>query len=152
MWISVKDNHHISGITTTIGSRSYIDLYGAQGRSSSLVQNLADLGAIVVGKTKMGAYASSEVPPEKTIDYFAPWNPRGDGYQGPSGSSSGAGSSLASYPWLDFAFGTDSAKPYIPITIQLTFFQLPGAYECLQHLMVSGVSVALGVRGLSTEW
>lgn len=58
----------------------------------------------------MGAYAGSKVPPEKTIDYFAPWNPRGDGYQGPSGSSSGAGSSAAGYDWIDLAFGTDSKQ------------------------------------------
>ena len=106
--ISVKDNFHISGVHTTVGSRSYTELYGKQNQTSILVQRLIDLGVVIVGKTKMGAYASSEVPPEKTIDYFAPWNPRGDGYQGPSGSSSGAASSLASYSWLDFAFGTDS--------------------------------------------
>ncbi len=56
----------------------------------------------------MSAYAGSEVPPEKCIDYFPPWNPRGDGYQGPSGSSSGTGSSAAGYDWLDIALGTDS--------------------------------------------
>ena len=30
------------------------------------------------------------------------------GIQGPSGSSSGAGASIAGYGWLDFALATDS--------------------------------------------
>ena len=106
--ISIKDNFHITGVHTTMGSRSFTKLYGNQQQTSTLVKKLIDLGAIVVGKTKIAAYTGSEVPPEKCIDYFPPWNPRGDGYQGPSGSSSGAGSASATYPWLDFSFGTDS--------------------------------------------
>jgi Asp-tRNA(Asn)/Glu-tRNA(Gln) amidotransferase A subunit family amidase len=105
---SVKDNHDLAGIQTTLGSRSYTKLYGPKKQTAALVKKLLDLGAVIVGKTKMGAYTGSEVPPEKCIDYLAPWNPRGDGYQGPSGSSSGAGSSVASYEWLDVALGTDS--------------------------------------------
>lgn len=106
--ISVKDNYDLAGIRTTLGSRSYTKLYDEKQQTAVLVKRLLDLGAVVVGKTKMGAYTGSEVPPEKCIDYLAPWNPRGDGYQGPSGSSSGAGSSVASYEWLDVALGTDS--------------------------------------------
>ena len=108
MRISIKDNYHLAGITTTLGSRSFTELYGEQQHTSVFVQHLIDLGATIIGKTVLGAYAGSEVPPEKCIDYFPPWNPRGDGYQGPSGSSSGAGSSMASYDWLDASFGTDS--------------------------------------------
>lgn len=107
MRVSIKDNYHLAGVKTSAGSRSYTNLYGPQAETSEFVKQLIDKGAIVVGKTKLGAYAGSEVPPEKCIDYFPPWNPRGDGYQGPSGSSSGAGSSIASYPWLDLAVGTD---------------------------------------------
>ncbi|KAI1116420.1 amidase signature enzyme [Nemania sp. NC0429] len=106
--ITVKDNYHLSGVHSTLGSRSWTKLYGAQGSTAVLVQQLLDLGAVIIGKTKMSAYAGSEVPPEKTIDYLAPWNPRADGYQGPSGSSSGAGASVASYDWVDLALGTDT--------------------------------------------
>ncbi|KAH6620994.1 amidase signature domain-containing protein [Chaetomium sp. MPI-SDFR-AT-0129] len=106
--ITVKDNYHLSGVHTTLGSRSYAQLYGPQTQTSEIVKRLVDKGAVIIGKTKMGAYAGSEVPPEKCIDYFPPWNPRGDGYQGPSGSSSGAGASVASYPWVDVALGTDT--------------------------------------------
>lgn len=94
----------------TVGSRSFTRLYGPQVETAALVRMMIDLGAVIIGKTKLGAYAGSEVPPEKCIDYFPPWNPRGDGYQGPSGSSSGAGSTVASYDWVDIALGTDSER------------------------------------------
>ena len=76
---SVKDNYQFAGISTTMGSRSYTKLYGPQTKTSALVKRIVDLGGIIVGKTKMGAFAGSEVPSEKCIDYFPPWNPRGDG-------------------------------------------------------------------------
>lgn len=111
--VTVKDNFHLRGVHTTLASRSYARLYGPQTETAAVVKTLVDMGAVIVGKTKMGAYAGSEVPPEKCIDYFAPWSPRGDGYQGPSGSSSGAGSSVASYDWIDVGLGTDSeAVPF----------------------------------------
>ncbi|KAH6617363.1 amidase signature domain-containing protein [Chaetomium tenue] len=106
--ITVKDNYHLAGVHTTMGSRSYTKLYGPQTQTSEFVKHLVHQGAVILGKTKLGGYAGSEVPPEKCIDYFPPWNPRGDGYQGPSGSSSGAGASVASYPWVDVALGTDT--------------------------------------------
>ena len=42
------------------------------------------------------------------MDYHSPFNPRGDGYQDPSSSSSGPGSGIGSYPWLDIALGSDT--------------------------------------------
>lgn len=106
--VTVKDNYKLSGVVQTMGSRSFTRLYGPQTETADVVRALIDLGAVIVGTTKLGAYAGSEVPPEKCIDYFPPWNPRGDGYQGPSGSSSGAGSTVASYDWVDVGMGTDS--------------------------------------------
>lgn len=111
--VIIKDIFHLKGVHTTAGSRSYTRLYEPQSETCEVVRRMINQGVVVVGKTKLGAYAGSEVPPEKTIDYFAPWNPRGDGYQGPSGSSSGAGSSIASYSWLDLALGTDCEKSQI---------------------------------------
>ena len=108
MRISIKDNFHLNGVVSTLGSRSFTALYDPQTITNEVVCILLDKGTIIVGKTAMGAYAGSEVPLEKNIDYFASWNPRGGGYQGPSGSSSGAGSSAFGYPWVDFALRTDS--------------------------------------------
>lgn len=106
--ISVKDNIHLAGIITTLGSRSYTELYGTQDDTSEYIDLLIQRGAVIVGKTKLSAWAGSEIPPDQCIDYFPPWNSRGDGYQGPSGSSSGAGASAAVYPWLDISFCKDS--------------------------------------------
>jgi len=60
--VTVKDNYHLAGVHTTLGSRSYAKLYGPQSQTSELVKRLVDLGAVIIGKTKMGAYAGSEVP------------------------------------------------------------------------------------------
>ncbi|KAK4447245.1 amidase [Podospora aff. communis PSN243] len=106
--IAVKDNMHLSGVVTGLGNRAYAELYGAQSKTAEFIQLLMDNGATVVGKTKLSAFAGSEVPPTQCIDYFPPWNPRGDGYQGPSGSSSGAGASAAGYDWLDISLCTDT--------------------------------------------
>jgi Asp-tRNA(Asn)/Glu-tRNA(Gln) amidotransferase A subunit family amidase len=106
--VTVKDIFHVRGIVTTLGSRAYSDCYGPQEYTSDYLKHLIDLGVVLVGKTKMSAFAGSEIPPEKCIDYFPPWNPRADGYQGPSGSSSGAGSTIAGYDWLDVSLASDS--------------------------------------------
>ena len=144
--VTVKDNYHLAGVHTTLGSRSYAKLYGPQSQTSELVKRLVDLGAVIIGKTKMGAYAGSEVPPEKCIDYFPPWNPRGDEYQGPSGSSSGTGASVASYPWVDIALGTDSMLPPSDwhrlsfLVLCINKRQALEASECLLRRMASGAS------------
>ena len=39
---------------------------------------------------------------------MSPFNPRGDGYQLPSSSSSGSAAAAAGYDWLDFTIGTDT--------------------------------------------
>jgi Asp-tRNA(Asn)/Glu-tRNA(Gln) amidotransferase A subunit family amidase len=55
----------------------------------------------------MSMFLSREEPAE-AIDVQTAWNPRGDGYQGPGGSSSGSAAAVARYEWLDVALGTDS--------------------------------------------
>lgn len=117
--LSVKDLFHLEGMKTTLGSRAYTECYGPQVETSVFVKNLIDNGAIIVGKTKMSAFAGSEIPPEKCIDYFPPWNPRADGYQCPSGSSSGAGATVAGYSWLDGSIASDS-KCFCPDLKQMS--------------------------------
>lgn len=43
------------------------------------------------------------------VDFHTAFNPRGDGYQSPAGSSSGSAAAVASYDWLDCALGTDTS-------------------------------------------
>ncbi|KAI1110106.1 amidase signature domain-containing protein [Nemania sp. NC0429] len=112
--ISIKDSVHLAGIKTSMGNRAYIDYYGPQAETAEYVKFLIDKGAIIIGKTKMNSFAGSEKPSNQVIDYFPPWNPRGDGYQRPAGSSTGAGVSTGGYTWCDFAVGTDSMLTLSP--------------------------------------
>ncbi len=76
-------------------------------KTAKSIQKLIDAGAEIVGKSKLSSFAAREEPTE-CVDYQAPFNPRGDGYQSPAGSSSGSAAAVASYDWLDFAIWTDS--------------------------------------------
>lgn len=111
--IVIKDNYRLSGVKSTFSSRSYEATYGPDKDTAILVQKLIKLGAIIVGKSKMSAFESAEEPTDQWVDFHAPFNPRGDGYQTPAGSSNGAAAALSGYDWLDFAFGTDSRYPGI---------------------------------------
>ncbi|KAG6355298.1 hypothetical protein INS49_003259 [Diaporthe citri] len=53
-------------------------------------------------------FANGETATAEWVDYHSPFNARGDGYQDSSSSSAGAGSSIASYEWLDLAPSTDT--------------------------------------------
>ncbi|KAF4496823.1 Amidase signature domain [Fusarium agapanthi] len=57
----------------------------------------------------MTSSASPEEPTDQWVDFHCPVNPRGDGYQSPSSSSTGAATSLAGYEWLDSSIAGDSA-------------------------------------------
>jgi len=106
--LNLKDNINLAGIRTTLMNRAYSDLYPPATKSAAYAERLAALGAVVVGKTKLCAFASAQEPTDQWIDYHCPFNPRGDFYQLPSGSTTGGGASLADYPWLDYSIGTDS--------------------------------------------
>jgi Asp-tRNA(Asn)/Glu-tRNA(Gln) amidotransferase A subunit family amidase len=69
-----------------------------------------DAGAIIVGKVKLQAMIMREEPLE-CVEFTAPFNPRADGYQVPSGSSHASAASIGSYDWLDFSLGSDSLYP-----------------------------------------
>ncbi|KAH7072493.1 amidase signature domain-containing protein [Paraphoma chrysanthemicola] len=66
------------------------------------------MGAVIIGKTKTTQFALGERPTADYVDQLAPFNPRGDGYQHPQGSSAGTGAGLASYDWMDIATGSDT--------------------------------------------
>jgi Asp-tRNA(Asn)/Glu-tRNA(Gln) amidotransferase A subunit family amidase len=66
------------------------------------------LGAVIVGKTKTTSFASADEHTDQWIDFHCPRDPRGDRYQSPSGSSTGAAALLAGHSWLDSAIGGDS--------------------------------------------
>ncbi|KAJ5726505.1 uncharacterized protein N7483_007862 [Penicillium malachiteum] len=108
--VCLKDTFHLKGTKTTMMSRAYTEMYPAQEKSADYAQKLLAQGAIIIGKTKMTNFASSDEPTDQWIDFHCPTNPRGDEYQSPSGSSSGAAAALAGYSWLDSSIGVEKSK------------------------------------------
>ncbi|KAK4201353.1 putative amidotransferase subunit A [Triangularia verruculosa] len=106
--LAIKDNIDLKGLKTGASSRAYTSLYPPRKHSAEIVQRLIELGFVIVGKVKTTQFADSEWPTSDWVDYHAPFNPRGDGHLTTSGSSAGSAAAVASYPWLDFALGTDS--------------------------------------------
>lgn len=104
----MKDNFRLAGVKTTMTSRAFTELYSIDNETAAYVCMLMEMGAIIVGKTRMSSFAVGESPTDQWIDFHCPFNPRGDEYQGPDASSSGAAASLAGYSWLDYSIGTDS--------------------------------------------
>jgi Asp-tRNA(Asn)/Glu-tRNA(Gln) amidotransferase A subunit family amidase len=107
MRMTVKDMFGLRGHRTGLGSRAYLELAETATETAPTIQRLIDLGADLVGVSKLCAMVGT-TDPTQTIDYEAPWNPRADGFQSPSGGSSGQPSALAAYDWLDFAIGSDA--------------------------------------------
>ncbi|KAL2871248.1 glutamyl-tRNA(Gln) amidotransferase, subunit A [Aspergillus lucknowensis] len=106
--LGVKDIYDIKGVKTSCGNRAYYDLYPPANTTGPAVQSLVDAGAVIVGKMKTSQFANGESPTADWVDYHSPFNARGDGYQDPSSSSSGPGSGIGAYPWLDIAIGSDT--------------------------------------------
>ncbi|KAG7113497.1 Scytalone dehydratase-like protein Arp1 like [Verticillium longisporum] len=106
--IGVKDIYDLAGVKKSNGNRAWYGLYPAASKTATAIQNLIDAGGIVVGYQKTSQFANGESPTADWVDFHAPFNPRGDGYNNPSSSSAGAGASVASYQWLDIAVGSDT--------------------------------------------
>ncbi|KAI1151056.1 amidase signature domain-containing protein [Nemania diffusa] len=106
--VTVKDIIHLKGVKTTAQSRSFEKTYPASSVNAAIVSQLIGLGALVIGKTKCTQFASSDQPTADWVDYHCPWNPRGDGYLSPRGSSTGTCVALAGYDWVDLGIGSDT--------------------------------------------
>ncbi|KAL4997092.1 amidase signature domain-containing protein [Aspergillus recurvatus] len=106
--LGVKDIYDIKGVKTGCGNRAYYDLYPVANTTGPAIQSLIDAGAVIVGKMKTSQFANGETATADWVDYHSPFNARGDGYQDPSSSSSGPGSGIGAYPWLDIAIGSDT--------------------------------------------
>ncbi|TPX07409.1 uncharacterized protein E0L32_002121 [Thyridium curvatum] len=106
--IAVKDIFRLAGTKGSNGNRAWYNLYPPSNETGTAMQRLIDAGAQIVGLQKPSQFANGETATADWVDYHSPFNPRGDGYQDPSSSSSGAGASIASYDWLDIAVGSDT--------------------------------------------
>ncbi|KAL4781350.1 amidase signature domain-containing protein [Aspergillus varians] len=106
--LGVKDIFHLKGLRTSGGNRAFYGLYPPRNETGSAVQRLIDAGAVVVGKMGTVQFANGDNPTADWVDFHCPFNPRGDGYQAPGGSSSGPAAGIAAYDWLDIAVGSDT--------------------------------------------
>ncbi|KAK0741487.1 amidase signature domain-containing protein, partial [Schizothecium vesticola] len=107
MRIVIMDNLDMKGVQTVASNKSFLKFRPEANQSAPVVSELLAKGAVLVGKVKMTSFADREFPPSDWIDHHCPFNPRGDGYLLPQGSSSGTAVAVAAYDWLDAGFGTD---------------------------------------------
>lgn len=105
---AVKDIFHINGLKTSGGSRAYYETYGYQNYSTETVELSEKAGASLVGKLRTITFALGTPTNGQSVDYQDPWNARGDGYMSTGGSSSGSGSAVVAYDWVDFVLGSDT--------------------------------------------
>lgn len=106
--IAVKDLFRVHGLKTSLCNSSYYQLSSPASKSASAVQKLVSQGHHILGLTKLSSMIAREEPSD-AVDFQTSFNPRGDGYQSPAGSSSGSAAAVASYEWLDCALGTDTS-------------------------------------------
>ncbi len=97
--IALKDAFDVNGLRTSICNRAYLELYPSASSTAPSIAHIIDGGAIILGKTKLSSFLSREEPSE-SVDFQTAWNPRGDGYQTPGGSSSGSAAAVAAYEWV----------------------------------------------------
>jgi Asp-tRNA(Asn)/Glu-tRNA(Gln) amidotransferase A subunit family amidase len=76
-----------------VGSRAWRRLYPAATKTAPAIQRLIDRGAQITGHTQMCALHQYQQPTQ-CIDFQDPWNARADGYQSPSGGSSGQAAAI----------------------------------------------------------
>ncbi|KAF2003629.1 amidase signature enzyme [Amniculicola lignicola CBS 123094] len=146
--IGIKDLYDIKGLRTSNGNRAWYWLYPPANATATPVQNLINAGAIIVGKQIMSQFANGETATTDWVDYHEAFNPRGDGYQDTSSSSSGAGASTGAYPWLDVSLGSDTGGSVRgPAQVQGVYGNRPSTgIVVLDHTM--SMSPVLDTAGL----
>lgn len=58
---SAKDLYDVAGLKTSMGNRAWLSLYPPVNTTAVPIQRLLDLGAVLVGKTRMSQFANGEV-------------------------------------------------------------------------------------------
>lgn len=124
--IAVNELFALHGLRMALSNRAYYAVSCPALATAPAIQRVLEAGAILVGATKCSSMLSWEDPFE-AIDFHAPFNPRGDGYQSPVGSSCGGAVAIAAYDWLDFAIGSDSKAP-------VALFRFHDKTHCIQRL------------------
>ena len=127
--VGVKDLYDLAGLKTSMGNRAWFRFYPPADETAASIQYLIDLGAVIVGKTRTSQFANGESPTGDWVDNHDPFNARGDGYQDPSSSSSGAGSAQSNYEWIDLNIGSDTGGSVrAPAAVSGVFGNRPSQY------------------------
>lgn len=145
--VAVKDNFDLKNTKTSLCSRPYLQTYPKKLKSAPCIQRLVDLGATIVGETKLCSFAQWEEPTE-SIEYTSPWSPRADGFQSSAGSSNGSGAAIGAYEWLDIAIGSDTTGSILRPALWNGCFSLrrsfgalstEGFVSCIKYLNTPGI-------------
>ncbi|CAG5156554.1 uncharacterized protein ALTATR162_LOCUS4351 [Alternaria atra] len=107
--VGIKDLYDVKGLQTSGGSQAWARITPVSNGTAPSVQQIINLGGVIVGKQKLAQFASGANPWEWQDEHY-PFNPRGDGWLTCSASSSGGGCSIAAYDWLDYAIGSDTGS------------------------------------------
>ncbi|TEA14209.1 Amidase 1 [Colletotrichum sidae] len=149
--VGVKDIYALAGVKQSNGNRAWYEFYPPANTTATTIQHLITAGAVVVGLQKPSQFANGEGATADWVDYHAPFNPRGDGYNDPSSSSSGAGASVASYEWLDVAVGSDTGGSIRgPCNVQGLFGNRP-SHDLVSLEGVMPLSPTLDTPGFLTR-
>jgi len=106
--VVVKDLFRIKGLKTSLNNKAYYDLSVPADSTSTVVESLARDGAHILGMAKLSHMIGREEPLD-AVDFHTAFNPRGDGYQSPAGSSSSSAAAVAAYDWIHCGIGTDTS-------------------------------------------
>ncbi|EHY56091.1 hypothetical protein HRR83_006537 [Exophiala dermatitidis] len=104
---AVKDTISVKGTRTGYGNQAWREIHDPEKKTAPCIKLLLQAGAVLVGKLKTTEFAEG-LDPNEWIDDDCPYNPRGDGRQKPSSSSTGSAVAAAAYDWIDFTVGTDT--------------------------------------------
>ncbi|KAF1971734.1 amidase signature enzyme [Bimuria novae-zelandiae CBS 107.79] len=145
--VAIKDLYDVKGLQTSGGSQAWVYITPIANGTAPSVQQIFDLGGVVVGKQKLAQFASGANPWEWQDEHY-PFNPRGDGWLTCSASSFGGGCSIAAYDWLDYAIGSDTGSSMRrPAAVSGTYCQRPsqGMISLERVLPLGGASDTAGV-------
>ncbi|KAK3391373.1 amidase signature domain-containing protein [Sordaria brevicollis] len=106
--VVVKDLFQLKGLKTSLNDKSYYDVSLPSTSTAPIIESLRKDGAHILGMTKLSSMIAREEPLD-AVDFPTCFNPRGDGYQSPAGSSSGSAAAVAAYEWVDVGIGSDTS-------------------------------------------
>ena len=92
---------------TGFGNNAWHESYPLEKTTAPAIILFIAAGAIIVGKVKTCEF-SEGVDPHQWIGSACSMNPRGDGEQKPSSSSTRSAVAAAAYSWLDCSIGSDT--------------------------------------------